>query len=1085
MLTILIGTDWIANRNKILSYIAKDVATEKPGRILMVPELISHDTERRLCAIAGDTTSRFAEVLSFSRLVRRVADAVGCSTISCMDNGGRVVAMASAVRQLHSRLKAYASVETKPEFLTALIDAIDEFKRCCITVNDLRAASERTQGSLAQKLEEISFVMQAYDAICQNGKIDPRDQMNWLLERLEDSDFASNHAFYIDGFPDFTRQHMAILEHMVRYSPEVMISLNCDRIESDLLAFEKAGETARQLQNIARKYGIEWRLEVVPERDDGLKMMRRRLFQGSTKVDIDPNRISLYLTGTIYQECLSAAKRVLDLVRSGCRYRDIGIVCGDIGAYKAALETVLSRCHIPAYIAGTEQILNKTVITTVLAALDAALGGFAKRDVIRYLKSPLSPLSVLDCDRIEHYAILWGIDGKRWTTEWTYHPTGLGRDWTESARKKLEKINCDRERVFKPLTRLRDGFLKATKLSEQIHALYAFFEDINLQKRLKRMAAQLDLEGDNRNAQILNQLWEILIGALEQLYDVLGNSAWDADYFSRLFKLLLSQYDVGTIPTVLDSVVVGPVSAMRCQQLKHLIVIGAAEGTLPGYPGSVGILTDQERIALRMMGVPLTGGALEGVQTEFAEIYGVFCGAEQSVTVSCPNGQPSMLYRRLAEMTNNESFPQYELAAASADEIEAGAFLARFRAADAAAKIGIAECYQKVSGAASYNLEPISREAVSALYGDLVELSASQVDKLADCRFHYFLRYGLYINELKQATVDPAEFGTYVHDVLENTAREVCEKGGFHVVSETETLEIAKKYSDAYIEEYFAEIDGDRTNYLFERNREELMLIVRELWDELRSVRFSPVGFEVAFGKEKQYPPINCSSDALQAEMRGYIDRVDSWCDGNNRYYRVVDYKTGKKDFDYCDIINGIGLQMLIYLFALEQVDSELLGENPIPVGVQYFPARVPIITQQGQLSDEEVQKERNKNWERKGLLLMDEHVLEAMESDNALYRMPYKRRKDGTIEGDVAGPNEFHLLKKYVFRLLKSMVEEIASGNVKPNPYTRGSRHDACSYCPYGIICHKTNVDGRRSYAAISAQEFWDEIKKVVSENG
>ena len=171
MLTILIGTDWIANRNKILSYIAKDVAAEKPGRILMVPELISHDTERRLCAIAGDTTSRFAEVLSFSRLVRRVADAVGCSTISCMDNGGRVVAMASAVRQLHSRLKAYASVETKPEFLTALIDAIDEFKRCCITVNDLRAASERTQGSLAQKLEEISFVMQAYDAICQNGKI--------------------------------------------------------------------------------------------------------------------------------------------------------------------------------------------------------------------------------------------------------------------------------------------------------------------------------------------------------------------------------------------------------------------------------------------------------------------------------------------------------------------------------------------------------------------------------------------------------------------------------------------------------------------------------------------------------------------------------------------------------------------------------------------------------------------------------------------------------------------------------------------------------------------------------------------------
>ena len=94
----------------------------------------------------------------------------------------------------------------------------------------------------------------------------------------------------------------------------------------------------------------------------------------------------------------------------------------------------------------------------------------------------------------------------------------------------------------------------------------------------------------------------------------------------RLFRLVLSQYDVGTSPTVLDSVTVGPVSAMRCQQQKHLIVLGALEGNLPGYGGSSGVLTDQERVALRKMGVPLTGGAMEGLQEEFAAIYGVFCG---------------------------------------------------------------------------------------------------------------------------------------------------------------------------------------------------------------------------------------------------------------------------------------------------------------------------------------------------------------------------------------------------------------------------------------------------------------------------
>ena len=106
MLHLLLGTDWVAVRNEILSRVAMDVQGQHSGRILMVPELISHDTERRLCATAGDTASRFAEVLSFPRLARRVADSVGCAAESCMDNGGRVVAMAAAARQLASRLKA-------------------------------------------------------------------------------------------------------------------------------------------------------------------------------------------------------------------------------------------------------------------------------------------------------------------------------------------------------------------------------------------------------------------------------------------------------------------------------------------------------------------------------------------------------------------------------------------------------------------------------------------------------------------------------------------------------------------------------------------------------------------------------------------------------------------------------------------------------------------------------------------------------------------------------------------------------------------------------------------------------------------
>ena len=74
MLTLLLGTDWIANRDKVLEMIARDVSEEKSGVVYMVPELISHDTERRVCAVAGNTCSRFAEVLSFTRLTKRICD---------------------------------------------------------------------------------------------------------------------------------------------------------------------------------------------------------------------------------------------------------------------------------------------------------------------------------------------------------------------------------------------------------------------------------------------------------------------------------------------------------------------------------------------------------------------------------------------------------------------------------------------------------------------------------------------------------------------------------------------------------------------------------------------------------------------------------------------------------------------------------------------------------------------------------------------------------------------------------------------------------------------------------------------------
>lgn len=1086
MLTLLIGPDWVENRRCVLNMLARDVQRQLAGRVLIVPELISHDTERRLCAAAGDTTSRFAEVLSFSRLTQRVSEYVGHGIEECLDNGGRLVAMASAVRQLHGQLKTYASLETRPEFLAGLIEAVDEFKRCCISPEDLMRASSNTEGMFAQKLEELSLILEAYDAVCSQGKRDPRDIMTWLLEQLEDSDFAQTHVFYIDGFPDFTRQHMAILEHIMMHAPHVIISMNCDVVNSQNPAFEKPGFTAAQIRNFAQRTGIPIETMIVAPRVNALTCVADAIFNPTVTTDEPPKNVLTVLQGkSVYDECLITAERIRSLIQAGTRYKDISVVCADYPAYKNTLDLVFRRCHIPTYQSGTEPILDKSVFITILSAVDVAVNGFDQADVIRYMKSLLSPLDIHTCDMVENYAIMWGISGKGWQTEWVNHPKGLTEHWTDYDRKMLERLNRDRKRIVDPLFHLKQGFASATSVKDQVLALYTFLEETNFASRLAMLADEMDASGENREAQILNQLWEILLSALEQLHDVLGDTAWDSETFTRLLRLLLGQYDVGTIPPRLDSVVVGPVSALRCQQVKHLIVMGASEGSFPGYGGSRGVLTDQERTSLRNIGLPLTGGAMEGVQAEFSEIYGVFCGAEETVSISYSVGQPSSVYRRLHALVGSQTPVDTVCTSACADAHEAAALLARHGLEAASQELNLKEIYAQFQSHSQYRFGDVDRKTVKKLYGEKIHLSASQVDKQSLCRFGYFLRYGLQAKERKTLTVDPAEFGTYVHAVLEETAKDVMAAGGFHVVSLDKTMEIANGHAQDYAKEHFSQLDSERLSYLFRRNGRELAFVVQEMWNELHNSEFEPAGFEVGFGEGREIGPIQIPAKEWIADLRGFVDRVDVWHSQGRDYFKVVDYKTGKKAFDYCDVLNGIGLQMLLYLFALKDDGASLLGTSPAIAGVQYFPARAPYILVDGIQDEDVITENREKAWKRLGLLLHDESVLKAMATDETASRLCYSIRKDGSLVGDLADSEQFQMLRAYVFALLGKIVDDIASGCVTPNPYTRGSSDNACRFCPYSSVCHPENLEGRRNFKAIPAQKFWEDVEKEVKANG
>ncbi len=1082
MLTLILGTDWKANSQEIMYRISQAVAEEKKNQILIVPELISFETERKLCMSAGNRASRFAQVLSFTRLASRVAESVGHGAPACLDDGGRLVAMASAAKQLRSMLKAYASVETKPEFLLAMLDAVDEFKRCCISPQDLMSASSQAEGSLAQKLEELSLLYETYNSITTLGKRDPRDQMDWLYGELCDSEFAQEHTFYIDGFPDFTVQHMQILSHIICNCPHVTIAMHCDAPASDMVAFEKAGKTAHAILQIAKRNNIP--VEIVQKQP--LQFLTNsvweNILQGATPIN---PAVSTYMPQSVYEECLLAADKVLDLVENGARFKDIRLVCPDLSGYKSGVEFAFRRCNIPLYLSGKDDILSQSVVHTVLAALEVAIGGFDQKDVLTYLKSALSPVTLADCDRIENYAYIWSVNGKAWLTAWDKHPHGLSAKWTEHTDKSLAKLNAVRSAFIEPLKHLYDAMHTAQRLGDMLQGVYVFLDEIHLAQRLEKLAAEMEASGEFRNRQILNQLWEILLKAFKQLEDMLGDTAWEAETFVRLLKLLLSQYSVGTIPSTVDAVSMGDVATMRCQEADHLILLGAEEGSLPKYAQSSGVLNDQERTALRGLGVPLSGGALDGLQISFSEIFATFCGAKRSILVSCPGGQASFIFKRLALMSGGLSAmpPLYSGARTNADE--AAAYFARWQAKKEASNLGLENAYNAVSSANERNFGKLNREQVEKLYGQTLHWSASQIDKLAKCRLEYFFEYGLRAKERKVAAIDPLEYGNFVHAVLEETVRKVIALGGFKGVSFDTVAGIAKEIAQDYAKEHFSQLDSKRIAYLFDRNSVQISYILEEMYEEFTTGKFEPFDVELGFGYDGPMPAVQISGKHMDAELGGRVDRIDTWQKDGTTYFRVVDYKTGGKKFDYCEVLNGIGLQMLLYLFALEEQGEQILGDDRVPAGVQYFTAKAPIITAKEDISEEEAKDARISAWKRNGLLLNEEDVLLAMEPEMPFRRLPCKQNKDGTVVGDVADRGQLKQLRTYINLFLSALLDDLSDGNVEPNPYMRGRNSGACIYCPYTSICAQREISGVRNFEAVKAERFWEDIDKEVHHRG
>lgn len=1093
MLKLLLGRAGTGKSSALFRAMAEE--EKRRPQILIVPEQHSHDSERRLCALAGNAVSLSAEVLSFTRLASRVFSVAGGLAEPTLDAGGRLLLMDVALKQVQDHLKVYARPSRKPQFLSQLAATVDECKAAAITPEKLFEVSQAVEGEPADKFSDLSLICGAYDALCQERGADPRDKLTKLAAALEKCPWAEGKDLYFDCFTDFTAQERRVLERLLEQAHSVTVALTCDKLaggEEDV--FSPARRTALGLLALAKKVGVtaeaETRVTAPAPVAQGIAEIERHLFDPV----IPPRKgvpagVELYRAAAPFAEVERCAAELRRLIREeGYRCREVAVTARSMEVYGPLIDLIFPRYGLPVFLARMDDVLQKPILTLVTAALDAVAEDYAYEDIFRYLKTALAGLTPDETDRLENYVLKWDIRGSRWTqkADWAMHPQGYGLDWKEEDRAEVAGLDALRRKVIAPLEKLRKTGEKTGRGLSL--ALYAFLEDIGLPERLLERSAELRERGDAGLAAEYQQLWEILCAGLEQCAELLGETAMDWEEFSRLFKLVLSQYEVGAIPVSLDRITAGEMPRLANKRCKALYILGADDGQIPAVAPSPGLLQDEDRTLLAAYGLESAPKLTDKLWREMTILYETCALPSERLIISYPAAgadggerHPSLLVKKLRAL-----FPQLPVQNGSADG-DAYRLAAPRPALELALRYpavgqalgelpGYAPLVEKMERSTHLERGRLTRPAVDLLYGRRVPMSASRMDKYRSCHFSYFMQYGLTAKPRKKAAFAAADYGTFVHYVLEHILRE-REKGQSPTRAEVSSI-VAR-----YVEEKLGGLEGEtaRFRYLFARLEKTVYAVVKNVCEELDRSDFKPIAFELGFGtKGASLPPVELTVDGVTVSVTGLVDRVDGWEKDGRLYLRVVDYKTGRKSFDFTDLWNGLGLQMLLYLFTLRENGKTVFGNREIvPAGVLYLPARDEPVAGSRTMTEEQRQQAVDKQLTRQGLVLDDADVVSAMEHGGDGFRfLPLRVKTSGELSGDaLVSAERLGKLERHTRQILESIAGEVAAGEIAADPFWEGEEHNACKWCEYSAACQfreGAGKDRRRWLSGIKAEEFW-----------
>lgn len=1069
---------------------------------IIVPEQFSQDFDKKLYFYLGAENFNELFSLSFTGLARQLFQLYGDPDRKgeFADDMAKMILIYQAVNAALSRPESLSSFRRQSQqsgFAEEIMTLIRDIKRSGISPEELVQRSRTLDKRLMDKTDDVAAIFLEYQRLmAEYGFKDELDNIREAAKIANLHEYFKGKTVFLDEFESFTADQYEMLRVMISSAENVCIALRTDDVNAGAYTlFETVNDTYRKIMNICREIGAETSVEKCEKccrfkTPDLEYVSRRALVNLRNEADKAPKaeNIHIFEARDMYDEAEFVCAAIKHLVYEdrSLMYKDIAIISNDIAVYSDVLKASFKRYDIPYFLSLEKDVAHTSVMVFFTSMLDILSSRRIRSEqIFRFLKSGLLDVTLTEVSLLENYCYKWDVDGDSWLEEFT------------AEDQQLELLENIRKKTVVPLIKLKKKLNSKNTAEKLCGLLYDHIVYCNGEKNTAKLMGQLIKQDKDYEAAELKRLWGCLMDILDSLCDTLGGREISFAEFSRIIRSMIGRIKYSVPPQTLDAVTAASARMARLDSPRVVFVMGANDGDFPNQISLHGLFSEAEKSKLSENGIELSTPLAELIASERLVVYKAVSAASDKLYITYPlsdlSGQakyPAQIVDRIIAMFGDESI-RMTSGSISTDYYAATLHSAFYhymqerRSNDTA----VASVKELLMGAPDYRRRlsyvmsrgyhtqsfSIDRDIMEKLQSfEPLKLSSSGLEEYNLCHFKYFCDKCLRLHLNEKVELDARIAGELTHR---------CFYGILGKYSKSEfvnlSCEAVKSEISSCAEEYRNEaLAGDfgkdaKFDLIFNKLTERMSEVFMYTQQALMASDFVPHKFELDL--RDSHSVILPFGDGRKLSFGGIVDRADVCDMEGEKYLRIIDYKSSRKDITAETLACGINMQMLLYLFA--STDKGGIYEGYSPAGVLYSPVRISEVHLESHKVDSKNTGAVNSALRTSGLVLGDRDILEAMEKNVRGEFIPVKLDKNGVPDKNSACicAEGMTLLRNYTYGKLKSMAESLLAGDAEAVPLLMGNKLP-CTYCEYMNICDNSELERQRTpdeSAVAEAQEI------------